>query len=88
MAFILLPVFHFSPPQNLQATCGSVGVNSDLPWIMLMSGANCYSQDYSLLEQQLAGRGYLVAIVDELHPITPEYSYALSREHLTHLLTI
>jgi len=39
---------------------------------MLMTGANCYSQDYSFLEQQLAGKGYLVAVIDELHPVTPD----------------
>ncbi len=46
---------------------------------MLMAGANCYSQDYSLLEQQLAGRGYLVAIIDELHPVTPDTQAFISR---------
>ena len=46
----------------------SAGVHPELPWIMLLPGANCYSQDYSFLTQQLAGRGYLVAVADELHP--------------------
>ena len=47
-----------------------------------MTGANCYSQDYSFLEQQLAGRGYLVAIIDELHPVTPDTQAFISRTHL------
>lgn len=34
-----------------------------------MSGTFGYSQDHSFLLQQLAGRGYLVAIVDQNHPI-------------------
>ena len=55
------------------------GVNSSLPWIMLMVGANCYSQDYRFLEQQLAGKGYLVAIIDELHPVTPDTQAFISR---------
>lgn len=46
----------------------SAGVHPELPWIMLLPGANCYSQDYGFLTQQLAGRGYLVAVADELHP--------------------
>lgn len=45
------------------------GVNAALPWVMLMSGTFGYSQDHSFLLQQLAGRGYLVAIVDQNHPI-------------------
>ncbi|KAL0052254.1 hypothetical protein WJX82_010791 [Trebouxia sp. C0006] len=59
-------------PLNLTLVYPAAGVKSSLPWIMLMTGANCYSQDYSFLEQQLAGRGYLVAIIDELHPVTPD----------------
>lgn len=55
------------------------GINSSLPWIMLMVGANCYSQDYSFLEQQLAGKGYLVAVIDELHPVTPDTQAFISR---------
>ncbi len=46
---------------------------------MLMVGANCYSQDYSFLEQQLAGKGYLVAVIDELHPVTPDTQAFISR---------
>jgi len=46
---------------------------------MLMVGANCYSQDYSFLEQQLAGKGYLVAVIDELHPVAPDTQAFISR---------
>ena len=34
-----------------------------------MSGANCYSQDYSVLQHLLASRGYLVVVADHLHPV-------------------
>ena len=44
-----------------------------------MSGANCYSQDYSSLADQLAAQGYLVVIADQLHPNPPDVSY-LSRK--------
>ena len=46
-----------------------------------MPGANCYSHDYTFLEHQLAGKGYLVAVVDQLHPVTPETSAYISRTH-------
>ena len=46
---------------------------------MLMVGANCHSQDYSFLEQQLAGRALLVAIIDELHAVTPDTQAFISR---------
>ena len=68
----------------------SAGVDADLPWIMLLVGANCYSQDYRFLEQQLAGRGYLVAVADELHPVTAALPLA-SRKFSTnqrHLLSL
>ena len=43
------------------------GVNAMLPWIMLFSGTLCYIRDYSFLLESLAGKGYLVAIVDQHH---------------------
>ena len=46
-----------------------------------MPGANCYSQDYTFLETHLAGRGYLVAITDQLHTATPETAAFISRKH-------
>ena len=61
------------------------GVDHDLPWIMLMSGANCYSQDYSFLQHQLAGQGYLVAVVDQLHPAPLDLPY-VSREYRHNIL--
>lgn len=61
--------------QHGACTLVCAGVNHDLPWIMLMSGANCYSQDYSFLQHQLAGQGYLVAVVDQLHPVPPGAPY-------------
>ena len=45
-----------------------IGVNDQLPWIMLMPGFNCYASDYSTIQHLLAGRGYLVAVADEFHP--------------------
>lgn len=48
------------------------GVDAELPWIMLMSGANCLSQDYSFFMHALAAKGYLVAIVDQQHLVVPE----------------
>ena len=45
-----------------------VGVNPDLPWIMMMNGANCYARDYKYLLRQLAGRGYLAVSPTQLHP--------------------
>lgn len=55
------------------------GACAELPWIMLMTGANCYSQDYSQLERQLAAMGYLVAVVDQLHPIPSSISFLASK---------
>ena len=49
------------------------GVNPDLPWIMMMNGANCYSQDYTFLLSQLAGRGYLAVVPTQLHPRPPKF---------------
>lgn len=63
---------------KLQNLCCCAGVNPDLPWICLLPGANCYSQDYTFLETYLAGQGYLVAVVDQLHPVTPRYATCLS----------
>ncbi len=49
------------------------GVNPDLPWVMMMNGANCYSQDYTFLLSQLAGRGYLAVVPTQLHPKPPKF---------------
>ena len=49
------------------------GVNPDLPWIMMMNGANCYSQDYTFLLSQLAGRGYLAVVPTQLHLRPPKF---------------
>ncbi|KAL0020304.1 hypothetical protein WJX77_005064 [Trebouxia sp. C0004] len=49
------------------------GVNPDLPWVMMMNGANCYSQDYTFLLSQLAGRGYLAVAPTQLHPKPPKF---------------
>jgi hypothetical protein len=51
----------------------NLGVNPDLPWVMMMNGANCYSQDYTFLLSQLAGRGYLVVVPTQLHPKPPKF---------------
>lgn len=61
---------------SLRRLTWSAGVNGDLPWIMLLVGANCYSQDYRFLEEQLAGRGYLIAVADEVHPVTASAPFA------------
>ena len=45
------------------------GVHAELPWIMLMPGFNCYASDYTTIQQLLAGKGYLVAIADQFHPV-------------------
>ncbi len=49
------------------------GVNPDLPWVMMMNGANCYSQDYTFLLSRLAGRGYLAVVPTQLHPKPPKF---------------
>lgn len=36
---------------------------------MVMSGALCYTKDYSFLLNQLASKGYMVAIVDQIHSV-------------------
>lgn len=48
------------------------GVDPDLPWVMMMNGANCYGQDYTYLLSQLAGRGYLAVAPTQLHPAPPK----------------
>ena len=49
------------------------GVDPDLPWVMMMNGANCYSQDYTFLLSQLAGKGYLAVAPTQLHPLPPKF---------------
>lgn len=49
------------------------GVNPNLPWVMMMNGANCYSQDYTFLLSQLADRGYLAVVPTQLHPKPPKF---------------
>lgn len=65
---------------HIQVQLLTTGVSAELPWIMLMTGANCFSQDYSVLEHQLASRGYLVAVADQLHPLVPPFTNVLARE--------
>ena len=74
-----LVVVSSASSQNANLGC-SAGVDPDLPWIFLLPGANCYSQDYIFLETYLAGQGYLVAVVDQLHPATPDYALCVSRK--------
>ncbi|KAA6424071.1 MAG: hypothetical protein FRX49_06030 [Trebouxia sp. A1-2] len=60
-------------PVNMTLYFPSNGVNPDLPWVMMMNGANCYSQDYTFLLSQLAGRGYLAVVPTQLHPKPPKF---------------
>lgn len=46
----------------------AAGVDPDLPWVMMMNGANCYGQDYAYLLGQLASQGYLAVAPTQLHP--------------------
>ena len=60
-------------PGGLMSCQFNSGVNPDLPWVMMMNGANCYSQDYTFLLSQLAGRGYLAVVPTQLHPKPPKF---------------
>lgn len=51
--------------------CIAAGVDPDLPWVMMMNGANCYAQDYAYLLSQLASQGYLAVAPTQLHPAPP-----------------
>lgn len=53
---------------NTQLTLLTAGINPELPWVMMYNGANCYSQDYHFLMNQLASKGYLAVIATEQHP--------------------
>lgn len=35
---------------------------------MMYNGANCYSQDYQFLMNQIASKGYLAVVTTEQHP--------------------
>ena len=35
---------------------------------MMYNGANCYSQDYGFLMNQIASKGYLAVVTTEQHP--------------------
>ena len=53
-------------------SAAAVGVDPDLPWVMMLNGANCYGQDYTYLLSQLASRGYLAVVPTQLHPAPPK----------------
>ena len=76
---------HITCVDFLKASLPCAGVASVLPWIFLMPGANCYSHDYTFLETQLASRGYLVAVLDQLHPVTPSTNFVSREQTLTSL---
>ncbi|KAL3136341.1 hypothetical protein ABBQ38_005603 [Trebouxia sp. C0009 RCD-2024] len=59
-------------PVNITMFFPQKGVDPDLPWVMMMNGANCYGQDYTYLLSQLAGRGYLAVAPTQLHPAPPK----------------
>ena len=77
-----LPSFICRVKNQQQLLSGTAtGVDADLPWIMLMQGFNCYSSDYTRIQQLLAAQGYLVAIADEFHPVSSFAVPVLSGEY-------
>ena len=58
------------------------GVDPDLPWVMMMNGANCYSQDYTFLLSALAGKGYLAVVPTQLHPLDPRFQTTLFKDRM------
>ena len=52
----------------------------------MYNGANCYSQDYGFLMNQIASKGYLAVVTTEQHPSDVDLPGKLSMQlHTLHI---